>query len=271
MKLQIIAWNMQGEGATTGASSYTKIFTNVLPVLMAQTAADYRIVYLCEAGNPFRVDGKTFKPGAVQFYFDSKTGPLKPNWTLPPGSAVRGTYCPWQKPDSKKPNLRCSVMIMELIKDSGSFSFDFDFLASNSANYGNKRPIAQAGLAPSYAVAISGLHNTANHNPAATELTAVLKYLPVRSSGNCVVGDINVPYPDKQNKVDFNNYLVMAPGVQTQQSGNQLDWGVQNCTAKKNAGADVAKDLCKLSEYEQAKFAGFASSDHEILVYTLTI
>ncbi len=231
------------------------------------TTADRRIIYLCECGNPFEFDFQQIKPGASWYAFDSTNDKLP--WSLPKNVAVKGLYCPWQKSDDIS-NLRCSVMIMEVI-ESGNFISKLDFVPSDNPVYRNPRPIAQAEFRDKKdGFVVSGLHNTSDYHPASKELTAILKYLPVQTIGNCVVGDMNIPYPEQKGKVKLNKYTVMAAGIRTQQSGNQLDWGAQNAKAGK-VSTDIASKLCTIFTFDRPYFSGFNASDHEILVYSLTI
>ncbi|HEX8667657.1 MAG TPA: hypothetical protein VF727_04720 [Allosphingosinicella sp.] len=283
MAVSIIAWNMQGERNTGYNDAYPLVFGKILPLLFNAYPNDYWLIYLCEAGNPFMVSTSQVTPGAVALYFNSDpTGKeYAIPWGLPKNFAARGIYSPWQQPD-KQGNLRCSVMIMEVVKYGCDdfpkyprFQFSYDFLKSNS-QLGNIRPIVyavkQAGSTNDFSIA--GVHNVANQTSAVAPTNAIAKSFSGGTRGACIVGDMNIAAPIKSSDtwpagLELGSYQALLAGAATQLGGNQLDWAFQNMAESKSATAAVVRSLSVIPSFKDGEYSGIISSDHEVLYYRL--
>ena len=286
MAVNIIAWNMQGERNTGYNDAYPLIFTKILPLLWNSSQNDYWLIYLCEAGNPWGVDASQVTPGAVAYNFNSNPGPgskeWKITWRIPDNLAVRGIYAPWQKPDSgqsdgKESNLRCSVMLMEVVASDSRFNFSYDFLKAGS-QCDNIRPILyaikKAGSNNDFMIA--GAHNVANQSAAVGPTNAIAQYFTGGTRGGAVVGDMNISAPIKSSdqwpaKLNLGKYSPMLCGAPTQLSGGQLDWGFQNMVKPNATGAAIVRNLSIIPSFEGGKYSGIIASDHEVLCYRIAI
>lgn len=285
MAINILAWNMQGERNTGYSDVYPLIFGQVLPRLVKQAPADTWIVYLCECGNPFGLNAKAVKPGAIGYFFESKDSGqnyyITP-WSMPKGIAVRGIYCPWQSTDTGK-NLRCSTMIMEVAtyspltgNQTPSFNMDYQFIGSDDANLDNIRPVAYVtkynqNSAQYY---VGGVHNVAAQSPAVKAVNRLVQFFFAGTLGSMLTGDMNVaaPIPPNgtwPNTINLGNYSALLAGGPTQLSGNQLDWAMYSFGNPKTKGAGFAKYLLGVSPFDTGKYSGYISSDHEIMVYSI--
>ena len=207
------------------------------------------------------------------------------------GIAVRGIYCPWQKSDGIS-NLRCSNMIMEVatydplsINNKPFFKLICEFLASEDGLLKNIRPIPFATSFKNTTAQyyVGGVHNIATQSLAAKAVNRLAQHFFAGSLGSVIAGDMNVSAPiDAQGKsakdkgkwpcsMEFGTYTPLLSGKATQSSGGQLDWAMHSFKNPKISQAFLAKNIINVSPFDTGRYSGYASSDHEILVYSIEL